>query len=50
MVRKMLADRFGLGVQVKSGKTAVYALTVAKGGPTLEKSGITEKDCTDSKG
>lgn len=46
MVRKMLADRFGLRVQVGSKKLPVYSLTVASGGPMLEKSSVAEKDCT----
>lgn len=45
MIRALLADRFGLVVRVENKTMPVYALTVARGGPKLEKSAITEKDC-----
>jgi uncharacterized protein (TIGR03435 family) len=45
MIRGLLADRFGLLVRVESKTMSVYALTVAGGGPKLQKSAITEKDC-----
>jgi uncharacterized protein (TIGR03435 family) len=38
MIRKVLADRFGLKVHNEQRELAVYALTVAKGGPKLTKS------------
>ena len=38
MIRKMLADRFGLKVHNEQRELSVYALTVAKGGPKLTKS------------
>jgi uncharacterized protein (TIGR03435 family) len=38
MIRKVLADRFGLKVHVEKRELSVYALTVAKGGPKLTKS------------
>jgi uncharacterized protein (TIGR03435 family) len=45
MIRELLADRFRLVVRVESKATLVYALTVASGGPKLQKSAISEKDC-----
>jgi uncharacterized protein (TIGR03435 family) len=44
MIRRLLADRFGLMMRVEKKKMAVYALTVARGGLKLQKSD-TEKDC-----
>jgi uncharacterized protein (TIGR03435 family) len=38
MIRKVLADRFGLKVHDEKRELSVYALTVAKGGPKLTKS------------
>ena len=38
MVRKLLADRFGLKTHPEQREMNVYALTVAKGGPKLKKS------------
>ena len=38
MIRKVLADRFGLKVHTEKQELSVYALTVAKGGPKLTKS------------
>jgi len=38
MVRKVLADRFGLKVHNEKRELSVYVLTVAKGGPKLTKS------------
>ncbi len=46
MIRGLLADRFKLVMRVEYKKMSVYALTVADGGPKLQKSAITEKDCT----
>jgi uncharacterized protein (TIGR03435 family) len=45
MVRGLLADRFKLVMRVEQKTMPVYALTVASGGPTLQKSAIAEKDC-----
>jgi uncharacterized protein (TIGR03435 family) len=45
MVRGLLADRFRLAMRVENKTMSVYALTVASGGPKLQKSAITEKDC-----
>lgn len=46
MIRGLLADRFGLVVRVENKTMSVYALTVASGGPKLQKLATTEKECT----
>ena len=46
MIRSLLADRFGLVMRVENKSMSVYALTVASGGPKLQKSATAEKDCT----
>jgi uncharacterized protein (TIGR03435 family) len=46
MVRALLADRFKLLMQVQNKKMSVYMLTVARGGPKLQKSVMVSKDCT----
>ena len=46
MIRGLLADRFRLVMRVENKTMSVYALTVASGGPKLQKSAIAEKDCT----
>lgn len=45
MIRGLLADRFRLVMRAENKTMAVYALTVASGGPRLQKSAIAEKDC-----
>jgi len=45
MIRRLLADRFKLVMRVEQKTMPVYALTVASGGPNLQKSAIAEKDC-----
>ena len=45
LVRRLLADRFKLVMRVEQKAMPVYALTVARGGPNLQKSTIAEKDC-----
>jgi uncharacterized protein (TIGR03435 family) len=45
MVRGLLADRFKLVMRVEEKPMPVYALTVASGGPNLQKSTIAEADC-----
>src|SRR5688572_8672084 len=45
MIRGLLAERFRLVMKVEYKTMAVYALTVASGGPKLQKSAIAEKDC-----
>jgi len=44
-VRGLLADRFKLAIRVENKKMSVYALTVARSGPNLQKSAISDKDC-----
>jgi uncharacterized protein (TIGR03435 family) len=46
MIRELLADRFRLVMRVENKTMSVYALTVASGGPRLQKSSFAEKDCT----
>ena len=46
MIRGLLADRFRLVMRVENKTMSVYALTVASGGPRLQKRDIAEKDCT----
>jgi uncharacterized protein (TIGR03435 family) len=53
MIRRMLADRFKLVMRVEQKEMMVYSLTVASGGPKLQKSAIVEKTCifdTDQQG
>ena len=38
MLRKLLLERFGLKIHMEQRELLVYALTVAKGGPTMTKS------------
>ena len=45
MIREVLADRFKLVLRIENKRMFVYALTVASGGPTLQKAAITEKEC-----
>jgi uncharacterized protein (TIGR03435 family) len=45
MIRGLLADRFKLVMRVENKTMSVYALTVLKGGPRLQRSAIAEKDC-----
>ena len=45
IIRGLLSDRFKLVMRVEQKTMAVYALTVASGGPNLKKSTIAEKDC-----
>src|SRR5579862_1482963 len=45
MIRGLLADRFGLVMRVENQTMPVYALTVAAGGPKLQKPAIAEQDC-----
>jgi uncharacterized protein (TIGR03435 family) len=46
MIRGLLSDRFKLVMRVEQKTMPVYALTVASGGPQLQKSTIAEKDCS----
>jgi uncharacterized protein (TIGR03435 family) len=45
LIRGLLADRFKLVMRVDQKTMPVYALGVASGGPSLQKSTIAEKDC-----
>ena len=45
MIRGLLADRFKLVMRVEQKTMPVYVLTVASGGPNLQKSTIAERDC-----
>jgi uncharacterized protein (TIGR03435 family) len=46
MIRGLLVDRFGLVMRVEDKTISVYALTVAGGGPKLQKLAIAEKECS----
>jgi uncharacterized protein (TIGR03435 family) len=45
-IRELLADRFKLAMRTENKKMSVYALTVARSRPNLQKSALTDKDCT----
>jgi uncharacterized protein (TIGR03435 family) len=45
-IRGLLADRFRLAMRVENKTMSVYALTVASSGPKLQKSTLTDKECT----
>jgi uncharacterized protein (TIGR03435 family) len=45
-IRGLLADRFRLAMRIENKTMPVYALTVASSGAKLQKSAITDKDCT----
>lgn len=45
MIRQMLADRFKLVMQVENKRMSVYALSVTGGGPKLQKSPVTDREC-----
>jgi len=45
MIRALLADRFKLVMRVEQKTMPVYALSIARGGPNLQKSIIAAKDC-----
>ncbi len=45
MIRGLLIDRFKLVMRIENKTMSVYALTVASGGPNLQKSAISEKAC-----
>jgi uncharacterized protein (TIGR03435 family) len=46
MIRTLLADRFKMVVLSEIRERVVYAITVAKNGPKLQRSKIDEKDCS----
>src|SRR5467141_1793022 len=45
-IRGLLADRFRLAMRVENKTMSVYALTVASSGSKLQKSALTDKECT----
>jgi uncharacterized protein (TIGR03435 family) len=45
-IRGLLADRFRLAMRVENKTMPVYVLIVAHSGPKLQKSAVTDKDCT----
>ncbi len=45
MIREVLADRFKLVMRAENKTMPVYVLTIAGGGPNLQKVAITEKEC-----
>ncbi len=46
MIRRLLADRFRLVMRVENKRMRVYVLSVARGGPKLQKSPVSDKECT----
>ena len=45
MIRRLLADRFGLVMRVGSQRMPTYAMTVSSSGLRLQRSAVTPKDC-----
>jgi uncharacterized protein (TIGR03435 family) len=45
MIRRLLADRFRLVMRAKNQRMPVYALTVSRSGPKIQRSATTAKDC-----
>jgi uncharacterized protein (TIGR03435 family) len=45
MLRRLLADRFGLLMRVDRQRMPTYAMTVSSSGLRLERSAVTPKDC-----
>jgi uncharacterized protein (TIGR03435 family) len=45
MIRGLLADRFKLVMRLENKTMSVYALTLADGGPKLQRSMLSNKDC-----
>lgn len=48
MLRALLLDRFKLTIHRQMREMRVYVLVADKGGPKLEKSDVSEKDCSES--
>ena len=48
MLQNLLADRFKLVMRTETKEVPVYAVTVAKGGPKLQKAAVEEKDCAEN--
>jgi uncharacterized protein (TIGR03435 family) len=45
MIRRLLADRFGLVMRVARQRMPTYAMSVSSSGLRLQRSGVTPKDC-----
>ena len=45
MIRRLLADRFGLVMRVDRRSMPAYAMTISSSGPRLQPSAITSRDC-----
>ncbi len=45
MIRQLLAERFNLIMRTKNEQMTIYILTVSSGGPHLQKSTLTTKEC-----
>jgi uncharacterized protein (TIGR03435 family) len=45
-IRRLLADRFRLVMRVENKRMPVYALSLAGGGPKLQRSPVTDEECT----
>jgi uncharacterized protein (TIGR03435 family) len=45
LIRRLLADRFGLVMRADNKKMSIYALSVAGGGPKLQKPPVSDKEC-----
>jgi uncharacterized protein (TIGR03435 family) len=45
MLQNLLAERFKMSIRRETKDQPVYAAVIGKGGPKLEKSKLTEKDC-----
>jgi len=48
MLRSLLASRFQLKIHSETRDLPVYSLTIAKGGPKLQKAKTQEKDCPEA--
>ena len=48
MLQTLLADRFQMRIRRETREQPVYVVTVAKGGPKLQKAAIEEKDCAEN--
>lgn len=45
IIRRLLADRFRLVLQVENKRMSIYALSIASRGPKLQKSPVTDQEC-----
>src|SRR5262249_22166 len=45
MLQALLADRFKLSIRRETKELPVYKVTVAKGGPKLQRAGVSESEC-----